>query len=502
MKKGIQRIEEILSSSALLWPDNIAAEQANESINYKELNHQSDLLSDFLGKILPSEKPRVGLLLPKTIAAVVSVFGVLKSGGTYVPLDFEAPAKRNSFITDNCKLDAIITLKGTDYQGFPENFIKHELHELGIILHSIDRKGSNRDETSFPELAYILNTSGSTGHPKAVLFNHQNAISFIEWCNNTFEADQNSVFSSHAPFHFDLSILDLFFSISKGAKLILIDSKTAKNPRALTHLIAEKKITHWYSTPTILKLILNYGKPERFDHSSLQYVLFAGEVFPIEPLRKLTELWSDKIFYNLYGPSETNVCTYFKIPLPIESDRTHPFPIGEVCEHLDACLLPRQKEKSELCISGPSVCLGYLNEEQKNKQSFFEENGKRWYKTGDIIELDEEGYFVFMGRADRMIKKNGFRIELDEIENCLHSHPEISDAAVLSITKGLSEITVKAFLQKRENSSVSSEIMRSYCLKILPEYMLPDRIYFLENIPKTSTDKTDYQKLIKEQYGF
>ncbi len=498
MKKKVRRIEEILASSATLWPGNIAVEQGDESINYKDLNHKAGLLADYLNKNLPSKNPRIGLLLPKSIATVISIFGVLKSGGAYVPLDFEAPAKRNSYIAKNCKLDAIITLKKTDYQGFTENFIKHEINDPRIIIYLIDKTESGRNEMVFPELAYILNTSGSTGHPKAVLFNDQNAISFIEWCNNTFEADQNSVFSSHAPFHFDLSILDLFFSVSNGAKLILIDSKTAKNPRALTHLIAEKKITHWYSTPTILKLILNYGKPERYDYSSLKYVLFAGEVFPIEPLRKLTELWPDKIFYNLYGPSETNVCTYFKIPLPIESDQTHPFPIGKVCEHLDAYLLLNQNKSNELCISGPSVCLGYLNEDQKAEHSFFEKNGKRWYKTGDIVTIDKENNFFFMGRADRMIKKNGFRIELDEVENCFHNHPEISDAAVLSLTKEQGEVTIKAFLQKKENSSVSSDVMRNYCLEILPEYMLPDRIQFLGNIPKTSTDKTDYQKLTKE----
>ena len=141
------------------------------------------------------------------------------------------------------------------------------------------------------QLAYILYTSGSTGRPKGVMLSHGNAACFIDWCSDVFQPNEHDRFSSHAPFHFDLSILDIYVSLKHGATLVLVEEQLGKEPARLAPWIAEKKITVWYSAPSILSLLAQFGKLEQHDYSALKLVLFAGEVFPIKYLKLLKSLW-------------------------------------------------------------------------------------------------------------------------------------------------------------------------------------------------------------------
>ncbi|TVQ43171.1 MAG: amino acid adenylation domain-containing protein [Saprospirales bacterium] len=496
MKKNFSRLEEILQFSVEQWPNNIAVVDRENLLTYSDLNFLSNQICSQLNQLNLPKSSRIGILLPKCSWSLISIFGILKAGHAYVPLDYDAPWERNHFIIKDCSLNAIIGYKDSeiDRENSYQNPI--QISESNVVIFSRRAFDLNQQQ-DIGEMAYILYTSGSTGKPKGVVFSHSNALSFIHWCRATFTATDQSIFSSHAPFHFDLSILDIYLPLSHGSRLVLIDSHTGKNPRALSHLIESEKITHWYSTPTILKLILHYGKPERFDHSSLQNVLYAGEVFPTLPLRALSKIWGKAIFFNLYGPTETNVCTYYPIPQIISDEKNEPFPIGRVCNHLEAKLIKCENTKQELCISGPAVCQGYWNNEEKNRETFFWEDGKKWYKTGDLVSMDNEGNFIFEGRKDRMIKKNGFRIELGEIENTLNHHPSVNHAAVLAVKNKSEEVSIHSFIQNKENTSLNSADIRNYCNEFLPYYMLPDKIHFVEKLPVTSTDKTDYQALKK-----
>lgn len=487
------RLEYLLEESVRKWALNIALEENDRSITYENLNNASNEIAEFLKISFRQKHFRAAVFYPKSIESVAIIFGILKAGGTYIPLDYEAPESRNQFIFKDCEVSLIFSTPDksdslkknlqASSQTLSFNFLK-EISLIHIKTNPI-KPG---------QLAYLLYTSGSTGKPKGVMFTHHNALSFINWCSSHFTPDEKSVFSSHAPFHFDLSILDLYLSVKHGSKLILINTKEAKNPLALSHLIETKKITHWYSTPTILKLMVSYGKIERHDHSSLKYVLFAGEVFPVNPLKKLTFLWSTTRFFNLYGPTETNVCTYYEVKLPIDEYRIEPFPIGKICEGLLSKTVSSVEGKLELYISGPNVSQGYWNNEGLNKSSFENSEGVNWYKTGDLVEQDLEGNYIYLGRKDRMVKKNGFRVELDEIENTINSYQQIIDVAVIGKINSDFECKIIAFIQKNDGEGNILEL-KKYCLENMPHYMTPDVFVILENIPKTSTDKTDYQKL-------
>lgn len=497
MKIAGGTLDLFLKNSASRVPDRIALSIGDTEVTYKELENQSNRLAEILSEEI-GNNTRIAFLMPKSVTSVISIFAILKSGNTYLPLDFEAPQERNDFILQDCSARGLIVPKGYCFSTeVSDTYRTIGLEEIDLLIFP-EKPVFNVGQS----LAYILYTSGSTGKPKGVMFTHNNAISFIDWCSSVFLPTEESVFSSHAPFHFDLSILDIYLCIKHGAKLVLIDAPTGKNPRALTHLIEEKKITHWYSTPTILKLILNYGKTERHDHSSLKMVLFAGEVFPVEPLKKLTQVWHGARFFNLYGPTETNVCTYYELELPVREEQNTPFPIGRVCSHLKSILIDAGESKKELCIAGPAVTPGYWNKAEQNVKAFTEIHDEKWYRTGDVVAENEQGEYLYVGRIDRMVKKNGFRVELGEIENILHLQKGIADAAVIAKTDENYSCTISAFIQPRAEDAIDIATLKNFCLNILPHYMVPDNFIFLEKIPKTSTDKTDYQSLKDGIYGF
>jgi amino acid adenylation domain-containing protein len=351
------------------------------------------------------------------------------------------------------------------------------------------------------DLAYILYTSGSTGKPKGVMLSHENAVSFVNWCSEVFEPTSSDRFSSHAPFHFDLSILDIHVSLKHGATLIIVSEEIGKDPHRLAPLIAEQRMSIWYSAPSILALLAQFGDLDRYDYSGLRLLLFAGEVFPVKHLRSLHNLIPGPRYFNLYGPTETNVCTYYEIPSPIPEERTTPFPIGETCSHLygkvvdEAGHTVMQGAEGELCISGPAVMQGYWALPEQTERGFLvDETGTRWYRTGDIVVEAENGIYTYLGRRDRMIKRRGYRVELGEIEAGLYRHPLVKEAAVVAIDDEAG-VKIKAFLSCREEKHPSLIELKRFCSEHLPLYMIPDSFSWHDSLPKTSTDKIDYQRL-------
>jgi acyl-coenzyme A synthetase/AMP-(fatty) acid ligase len=334
------------------------------------------------------------------------------------------------------------------------------------------------------------------------MLSHRNAVSFVDWCSEVFAPQSGDRFSSHAPLHFDLSILDLFACIKHGATLVLIGEEVGKDPSRLASLIAEKRISIWYSAPSILSLLAQYGNLERFDYSALRLILFAGEVFPVKHLRSVTAFLPKPRYFNLYGPTETNVCTFSEIPIPIPAERTTPFPIGKVCSHLQTKVINEQQQEivdsgeGELCVSGPAVTQGYWNLPEQNARVFLtDQTGQQWYKTGDIVTTDSEGNYIFVGRRDRMVKRRGYRVELGEIESALYRHPLVKEAAVIAGADAEGGVRIKAFLSCREEKRPSLVELKRFCAEHLPLYMIPDLFSFPEALPKTSTDKVDYQRL-------
>jgi amino acid adenylation domain-containing protein len=494
-------------------------EDGGGTITYQELAALSDRLRDRLYQLGVHPGDRVGVYMAKSIDAVASIFGILKSGAAYVPVDPGTPVARNAYILNDCSVRAVLVEKCFEerlraelgHRGEMPHFLILEGTGGGLSLkQTLDGLQANdpasvaEAQTVSPDdLAYILYTSGSTGNPKGVMLSQQNAFSFIDWCSKAFKPHQEDRFSSHAPFHFDLSILDIYLPIKHGATLVLVGAEIGKDPARLAALISEKRITSWYSTPSILSLLAQYGRLQEHDYSSLRTVLFAGEVFPIKHLRALKALLPKPRYFNLYGPTETNVCTFYEIPEHLPEERSQPYPIGKVCSHLQAIVVDEQGQEisagqeGELCISGPGVMQGYWNLAERTGRAFLIDSaGERWYKTGDIVVQEAGGNYIYIGRRDRMVKKRGYRIELDEIEAGLYRHPEVKEAAVIALADDENGVQIKAFLSCKVADKRPSLIeLKRFCAENLPIYMVPDLFAFQDVLPKTSTAKIDYQKL-------
>jgi amino acid adenylation domain-containing protein len=350
-------------------------------------------------------------------------------------------------------------------------------------------------------LAYILYTSGTTGIPKGVMLSHENALSFVDWCSSVFHPTPEDRFSSHAPFHFDLSVLDLYVPLKHGASVHLIDDQVGKNPKELGKFIARRQLTIWYSTPSILHLLASHGDLNSGDFSKLRLVLFAGEVFPVKHLRQLTKQWPRPQYYNLYGPTETNVCTYALVPSQIPEERTEPYPIGWPCAHCQAMVLNADGEpvacgdEGVLYIAGKSVFQGYWKRANETNVAFRRRDGQLWYSTGDVVREDPEHGFIYVGRRDRMVKRRGYRIELDDIECALYLHERVREAATVAAVTGGGDVKIVACLVSGSEPGPDIVQMKMFCASKLPTYMTPDAFIHLDRLPRTSTNKVDYQSL-------
>lgn len=512
-------LADYLEASARLFPERTAVVDPNGThVTYRELNDRADRVAAFLAAQGVGAGDRVALLMPKSAETVIAIFGILKIRAAYVPIDWTAPSARVQTILTNCKARAV----------FADASVLHKFQDIPMEVESVVLTGPTSDRASIADsgrfvtwkdvlnhdplpishcerkrddLAYILYTSGTTGIPKGVMLSHGNALSFVDWCSSVFHPTPEDRCSSHAPFHFDLSVLDLFVPLKHGASVHLISDQVGKNPKELANFIVQRQLTIWYSTPSILHLLASYGDLTSGDFSKLRLVLFAGEVFPIKHLRQLTKVWPKPRYYNLYGPTETNVCTYALVPSQIPEERTEPYPIGWPCEHCLALVLDADGEpvargdEGVLHIAGESVFQGYWNLEKQSSAAFKLRDGQRWYSTGDVVREDPEHGFIYVGRRDRMVKRRGYRIELDDIESALYRHQSIREAATVAALSGNADVKIAACLVPGSEPKPDIVQMKIFCASQLPTYMTPDVFVFLDKLPRTSTDKVDYQSL-------
>ncbi|MCI0435737.1 MAG: amino acid adenylation domain-containing protein [Gemmatimonadetes bacterium] len=499
-------------------PDRIAVEEIPfAAITWGELDALTLRAAARLAALGVRPGDRVGVCLPKTIDSVAAILSILRAGAAYVPVDPDGPAARAAYIFADCGVSALFC------NAQLAAALREELERLGAsppMLELAEPGGGHslaawldkapageptgRAADPAPDhLAYILYTSGSTGRPKGVMLSHRNAMCFVNWCANEFRPDASDRFSSHAPFHFDLSIFDLYVPMFAAATVVLFGSKLGKEPIGLAEAISKARISVWYSTPSILSMLAQYGRMHKHDYGTLRQVHFAGEVFPIKHLRTLKAIWPAPDYFNLYGPTETNVCTWFPIPAGIEPERQAPYPIGRPCPHYSARVIDAdgrtagRGEEGELCLAGPGVMQGYWNLPENDARVFLtDEAGVRWYRTGDLVIENRQGDFEFVGRRDRMVKRRGYRIELGEIEAGLYRHPSIREVAVIARPDADQGTRITAVLACREGERPSVIELKRFCAEHLPASMVPDHFTYRDALPKTSTDKIDYQELL------
>jgi amino acid adenylation domain-containing protein len=516
--------------AAARFPGKKAVICMDKSVTYGELEKRSNQLASGLSRLGVRKGDRVGLIFKKSIDSIIALFGILKTGASYVPIDPLSPICRINHIISNCEIKCLIaspeeaTKAISNFDGdcplrtilvsgnSAEEAVENKNAVEIIPWHEVfqTESGSYRDSRitdSYP--AYILFTSGSTGSPKGVAISHLNSLTFVNMAADFFEIKSTDRLSGHAPLHFDLSVFDIYVAIKSGATIVLIPEYLSTFPIRLAEYIDEKRISVWNSVPSALTLLAERGKLERFQYDSLRLVLFAGEIFPVKFLRKLNLYMRRAQFFNLYGQTEANSSLYFRID-QIPGDDKWKIPIGKPFPNFEVFALDEknkiintQGEEGELYVSASSVAMGYWRDKEKTGMSFIidplqHSSSNRVYRTGDIVRLDNDGNYVFMGRKDNLIKSRGYRIELDEIELSLYSYPGIKQVAIVTIPDDLIGNRIIGYVAGSEGKKIEVKEILKHCNKKLLAYMMPETIVIRDHLPTTSTGKIDKKLLAKE----
>lgn len=502
-------LPQILTESAARWPDREAVRDQGQGMTYQALDRWTNQIARALQAVGVRAGDRVGIYLPRSRASVAAIFGILKAGAVYVPLDQKSPAVRLGYIVWDCGIRVMLTSTGSAAGAALLQLAGASLKSVVWIdeVSALDDGPLAGEAVKESDLAYILYTSGSTGDPKGVMIAHRTVFTFINWCADTFGITPDDRVSHHAPIHFDLSTFELFVTLKAGATIILVPEQLSVFPAQVVQLLRDERVTVTYQVPSFLSLMVLYGQLERHDLSAVRLLLFAGEVFPVKYLRQLVAALPRAEFYNLYGPTETNVCTWYKVrPDDVTPERTQPVPIGQACAGIAVFAIDdagqpvsRPGLEGELWARGTCVAQGYWADPEKTARSFMKPGPspeEAEYRTGDIVVLSDDGVnWRFVGRRDDMIKSRGYRIELGEVEAALYAHTGVKEAAVIAVPDELIGNRLHAFVVLHDSGSPSPEDLRAWCGTRLPGYMVPERVVLRADLPKTSTGKVNRQRL-------
>jgi len=504
----------LLRRSAARSPQAEALRDEAGALSYQALDRQSDRLALALMAQGIGRGQRVGIYLAKSCNAVVALFGILKCGAAYVPLDPDSPATRLALMVEDAALAALIG-DGESLDALLPHLRQPPplpISVAGEVTAAGRRSGWQPNQAppvSTPPalaeeptaLAYILYTSGSTGEPKGVAISHAAALAFVHWAVGQFALRPEDRLACSAPLHFDLSIFDLLAGIAVGATVALVPATRALFPYALAEWLAHQRISVWYSVPSALIRLLHHGDLASHDLSALRLVLFAGEPFPLRELNQLRQVLPGPTYYNLYGPTETNVCTAYPLP-PGGAPLPAPCPIGAARPGMVVYALDEAGasvavgECGELYIGGDGLMEGYWHRPAATAAAFCRgPAGERLYRSGDRVRREAEGGYSFIGRRDAQVKVRGYRVELGEIEASLHDHPQLYGAAVVPLADSEGGQRLLAYYVPMAGAPVAVAELIRYCRARLPAYMVPERWEACAALPLTTTGKLDRQRL-------
>lgn len=504
---------ELFEESVSKYPEKVAVIDKDREICFSDLRTKAlQLAAKIQGKGIGQNKP-VAVFLDKSIESVYTDLGIIYSGDFYMNLDVKTPAER---IKNIIQLVEPALLVSTTSQIRSIAAIIPDSVEI-ILL-------DEEDWSETPDVAGILdglktiidtdpsciiNTSGSTGTPKGVVLNHKSFFDFIEWALDTFHFGDDLVMGSLSPIVFDIYSFELCMLMAKASTLVVLPAHLAAFPAKILEVLEKHKVNFLFWVPTIMVNIANMDLLSAFPLDSLRTVWFAGEVFPTKQYNYWHHHLPQVTFANLYGPIEITLdCTYYIIDREIPDDQ--PLPIGYPCRNTDILILDDEdrlvKEpdvEGELCVRGTSLAMGYYNNPEKTAAAFVQNPLNKAYpeviyRTGDIVSYNQEGLIMFKGRKDNIVKHQGYRTDLGEIEHVVINTLKLVKNGCIVYNHDEKQITL-FYESERE---IPAQEFRLAIGKVLPKYMIPTAFCHLDLLQRNANGKIDrlyYKKLVNEK---
>jgi tyrocidine synthetase-3 len=488
-------LAELLSRRARITPDAVAVREPRRdlTLTYAELEHAAGVLAKDLESQGIGGGDIVAFSLERSAELVAAVFGILKAGAAYLPLDPGYPAERVSYILN----DSGATLL--------EGFDIHDLLDGDTVQESGERLSSNRGQAHDP--AYVIYTSGSTGRPKGVVVEHAAALNLIYSLQDAYPMETGDVYLLKTAVVFDVSVSELFGWIPGGATLAILPPEQERDPQAMMDIIDRFGVTHVNFVPSMFQAFCEILKRmPRAGFKRLRYVFLAGEALIPSLVSLARTLLPEVRLENLYGPTEATV---YASGYSLAGWREHgPVPIGKPLANVRLYVMGANHElkgigiPGELCVAGAGLAREYLNRPDLSRRQFVHVTGLdeidpakpvRVYRTGDLARMMPCGNIEFLGRIDHQVKIRGFRIELGEIENRLLEHPLVGEVSVLARHDDTRGTYLCAYTVSHE--PVTGDQLRSYLKDYVPAYMIPAFFIRLEEFPRTGSGKIDKHSL-------
>jgi len=491
------RLESLLSRQAAISPDATALRFGAASMSYAELDAAADKVGRHLAAagVLPGEP--VGLLTGRGFDMIIGMYGILKAGGFYVPVEPEYPEERRRNLLENSGVKMVLT----DQEQNDTSFTYILLREA-VLYNGNATLPANLDSRS---LAYTIYTSGSTGQPKGVMVAHHSVVNLLQWVNSTYNVNAADRLLFITSMCFDLSVYDIFGILSAGGTVVIATREDVQDIVQLRHLLLTEKITFWDSVPTTMQYLT--GELEHaadgFSCPSLRVVFMSGDWIPVSLPQRLRAYFPNARVISLGGATEATVWSnYYEVLPGVTHEVSIPYgkPVWNTFFYIldsHGGQVPRGVV-GELYIGGVGVAEGYANAADKTAAQFVadpyrQDGGGRMYRTGDLGRMLPDGNIEFLGRKDQQVKVRGYRVEPGEISYHLQQYPGVEEA-VVSVWKDergsnyLCGYVVSA-------TELSWPAVKAHLSGSLPAYMVPDTYIRLSAIPLTANGKINYRGL-------
>ena len=499
-------------------PDHPAFSCTGAELSYAELDAASNRLANALLANGLQPGGRVGIYMHKGLELGVAIYGALKAGGIFVPLDPFMPTERLQFILDDCEIRHLVSANAmaaslARLQGSFTGRVYGVDAEVGLPAlgwEAVDDYPDGPPDVWIvdQDLAYIMYTSGSTGHPKGMMHSHHGSISYARWGAQHVGLTAADRVASHAPLHFDLSIFDFFSTSQSGGTVVLVPEPVTKFAASWTETIEQERISVVFTVPFTLIEMLQRGAMDKRDLSSLRWILFGGEPFPPKHLRALMEKLPNVQFTNVYGPAEAPSCTCYDLP-PYPEPFDEPVPIGTVSVNSVDLIIDEDDrecgvgEQGELCIRSSTLTRGYWNRPDLNERVYLYRDSfgpfpDVYFRTGDLVVRHEDGLLRFLGRKDRMVKTRGHRVELDEVEAALATHADVAEAAAFVVDDESGSKAILAAVKPAGSAAAEVAALLQHARTKLPSYAVPQELFVVAEFPRTSSGKIDRKQIIRQ----